>query len=361
MDIENIAQFRLSSQQIVETELKSVKELVAWMGAMQAQDYNMAKWAIGVRLPHAGNKIIESAITNGDIIRTHVLRPTWHFISPDDIYWMLELTAPHIKSAMKSRNKELGLTEAIYNKSNRLIEKSLTGVNHLTREEIMTILEKAKIVTEHNRSSHFLMQAELDRIICSGAPKGNKQTYALLEERVPKRKTMNKDEALATLAQKYFTSHCPATLQDFIWWSGLPISNARHALEMIKSNFISETVGMKTYWITNSFAPPVMDQSIAFFLPAYDEYLISYKDRSASLPFQLQKNTVSSNGIFHPVIILNGKVIGVWNKKIKNDKVEIKTKLFQKHSKTIHKIIEKAAEKFGNFIGADLNLKFKFN
>ncbi len=160
MNLTDIAKIRLISQQIAETKFKTVKDIVDWMGAMQAQDYAVAKWAIGVRLPNSTDQVIETAINNGEIIRTHLLRPTWHFVSADAIYWMLELTAPQIKASLKSRHKELELSETIFAKSNTIIEKALRGGKHLTREELMAELGKGKIATDDNRASHLLLRAE---------------------------------------------------------------------------------------------------------------------------------------------------------------------------------------------------------
>ena len=233
MKLADIAKIRLINQQIAGTKFKSIKDMVGWMGAMQAQDYAMAKWAVGVRLPNLTDQAVENAINNGEIIRTHLLRPTWHLVSADDIYWALELTAPRIMDSLKSRHTELGLSETILTKSNTIMEKALMGGKHLTREELMDELEKAKIPTDDNRLSHLLLWAELNGIVCSGAIKGGKQTHALLEERVSKTKSMTKEEALANLAKKYFTSHGPAALQDFAWWSGLSVGDAKSALEMV--------------------------------------------------------------------------------------------------------------------------------
>jgi hypothetical protein len=349
MKLKDIANIRLLSQQIASTKFKTAKDLVNWMGAMQAQDYYMAKWAIGVRLPGSTDVQIQAALDKGEIIRTHLLRPTWHFVSPEDIYWMLELTAPQIKAASKSRDKELELTEKIYTKSNTIIQKALSDNKHLTREELMAELAKAKIATNNNRSSHLLLRAELDRIICSGAAKGKNRTYALLENVVPKIKPLSKDEALATLAKKYFSSHCPATLKDFIWWSGLSVANAKHALEIIKRDLVSETIGSQTYWLSNSFTIPSTAGKSCYLLPAYDEFMISYKDRSASLNFEDQKQSISINGIFNPIIVINGQVTGLWKRTIKNDRVIVETDFFRPHNKTEINLIRKAAEKYGHF------------
>ena len=357
MNLTDIAKIRLISQQIAGTKFKTAKDIVAWMGAMQAQDYAMVKWAIGVRLPNATDRVLETAIDNGEIIRTHLLRPTWHLVSADDIYWMLELTAPQIKASLKSRHNELELSEAIFTKSNASIEKALRDGKQLTREELIAKLGKAKIATDDNRSSHLLLRAELDGIVCSGATKGGKQTCALLAARVPKTKPLTKEEALAKLAKKYFTSHCPATLQDFVWWSGLSVGEAKHALEMIKADFVSETIDAQTYWLADFFSIPKAGKESVYLLPAFDEFIISYKDRSASLPFENHNKTISNNGIFRPVIVVNGQVTGIWKRTIKKDQVMVETEFFKQPNKATKSLVEKAAIQFGDFLEKKTNGK----
>jgi len=237
MHFKNISHIRLITQQIEATKFTTPREIVSWMGAMQSQDYNMAKWAIGLRLPGTIDATIEDAFNKGEILRTHVLRPTWHFVAAEDIYWMLELTSPQMNSLLKSRQKQLELTKTIFAKSNSIIETAVSGGKHLTREELMILLKKARIALTHERCYHLMYQAELNGIVCSGNMKGKNQTYALLEERVKKTKQIAREEALAKLAIRYFTSHCPATVEDFIWWSGLNITDGKHALEMVKKNF----------------------------------------------------------------------------------------------------------------------------
>ena len=197
-----ISTLRIYNQQIAATKFKSAGELLGWMGAMQAQDYPQAKWAIGARLPHLTEKQIDSAFNQGEIFRTHLMRPTWHFVSANDIYWLLELTARQIKSAMKARNRDLGLTESVFGKSQEIIGKAMEGNHSLTRDEISLQLNRAGISTDENRLSHILMEAEIDGIVCSGGIRGKKQTHALLSERVPVKKTYAKEEALALLAKK---------------------------------------------------------------------------------------------------------------------------------------------------------------
>lgn len=357
MTLTDVSNIRLINQQITTTKFSTIKDIVGWMGAMQAQDYAMVKWAIGTRLPDSTDETVEAAIDKGEIIRTHLLRPTWHFVSADDIYWLLELTAPQIKSASKSRHKELELTEPLLAKSNKLIQEALIGGNQLTREEIGVILERAKIPTDKNRLYHILFIAELDGLLCSGATKGKKRTFALLNERVPLAKSLSKEEALRRIAERYFSSHGPATLNDFVWWSGLSVSNARNALEMVKPDLVSEKIGSETYWLANSFSNPKADSSSLFLLPAFDEFIISYKDRSASLLLENHKKAVSDNGVFRPTIVVNGKVIGLWKRIIKNDKVIIETDFFQSQNKSIKNLIEEKANAFGHFLDKKVEVK----
>lgn len=354
----DIGNLRLLSQQIIESKCKTPKEILGWMGAMQAQDFNMAKWAIGLRLKKATEKNIDEAINSGEIVRTHLLRPTWHFVSADDIHWMIKLTAPRIKSSMKARNKQLELSKNVFEKSNALFEKVLRDQNHLTRKELLNELNKAKIPTTDNRGSHLLMNAELDGIICSGRIKAKQITYALLHERIGMPKAFDKEEALAKLATKYFESHCPATLYDFIWWSGLSATDAKLSLELIKSNFISKKINAVEYWFSDSFSFSKKRKESTFLLPAFDEFLISYKDRSAAIIFEHQAKAFSKNGIFWPVIVTNGIAVGTWKREIKKDQIIIQTHLFDQQNIDV-KSIEKEAGKLGFFLNKKAKIILK--
>ena len=357
MNQSEISNIRLHNQQIAATNLKTPKELIGWMGAIQAQDYNQAKWAIGVRMPYLTEAQIESAFNNGEIIRTHLMRPTWHFVSSDNIYWMLELTAKQIKSTTKSRNRDLGLTEAILKRSQEVLVKALEGRKSLTREELSTQLNQAGIKTDGQRMPHILMEAEIDSVICSGAMQGKKQTFALLTERVPIKNILTKDEALSLLAKKYFTSHGPATLPDFVWWSGLPVADARSALEMNKPSLISETIDFETYWFAEPVSIPTSLPDSVYLLPAFDEFLISYKNRSAAITIDHHKKAISNNGVFRPVIVVNGQISGLWKRTIKKDSVLIELVHFRPHSKKEEKLIEKATEIFSHFSGMKAELR----
>lgn len=350
MDLKDVRNIRLLSQQLLETRFHAPVEMVRWMGAIQAQDYNMAKWALGIRLPHSTDKDVQSALDKGEILRTHVLRPTWHFVAADDIYWLLELSGPRLKASLASRYKELELSPAVFSRGSSILENVLGGGQFLSREELVAEFKKAKLKTDDNRAAHLLMFAELDGLICSGPLINNKQSYGLLEERVPRRPGMpRRDEALWKLATRYFSSHGPATIYDFSWWSGLNLTEAKRALEMIKSEFVSRTVASDTLWFTDRFNTPV-ERSV-FLLPAFDEFIISYKNRSASLMGEEHKKAIMSNGIFRPVVVVNGKVTGVWKRTVRKEQLVIDAEFLQHHTQTVIKLIEQSAQRLGRFIG----------
>lgn len=356
MKFSEIANRRLQTQQVQNPGFKTPEELLAWMSPMQAQDYKMAKWALGVRLPGSTRQDIEKAINDGSIIRTHLLRPTWHFVAADDLRWILQLTGPRIRVSIRSRQKQLGLAKEVVSSSNRVIEKVLLQNTYMTRSELVAELENAGFKNEDNRAAHLLLHAELDGVICSGPSKGKEYTYALLDERVPANAGFSKEEALEKIAGTYFNSRGPATLNDFIWWSGLTKTQSKNALESIKPDFYSEEIDSKIYWFSDSASPPHTSDASVHLLPAYDEFLISYKDRSAAITIEDQKKAISSNGIFRPIIIVDGEVAGIWKRSVKKESVHLETQFFTTPSKEIILRVEEAAGKFADFLEKDLKI-----
>lgn len=347
----DILPIRLNSQLLLPESGKSVQEVVAHLGALQAQDYAMMKWAIGSRLPGSTETDIESALDRGEILRTHVFRPTWHVVSAQDIHWMLELTAPRIRTKMKTRDAQLGLTASIITKSKDIVVKALEGGFHKTKEELDVLLNRASIPTTEYRDAHLLMHAELDGLICSGRTIGNNRSYALLESRAPVRQHLTKEEALAKLAKIYFTSRCPATIQDFIWWSGLNIGEARLAVEALTPQFHTETIGHQTYILPESNSTPSLTSEVLHLIPAFDEFILAYRDRSATLiPERFQK-VVSNNGVFRPALLLNGRVIGIWKRTTKKDVLRIEVLPFEQFGSEITEKIDMAFTIYSQFHG----------
>ena len=356
MNIVDIPYLRLYNQQIIGSKFRTPKEIVSWMGAIQAQDFGMSKWAVGVRLNGATEQTVASAIDNGDIIRTHLMRPTWHLTVAEDVYWMLELTTPQIKGVMKFRDKVLELDPTVYEKTNFIIANALQGGKHLSREELSGEFQMANIPTDYNKVSHYLMRAEIDELVCSGRTINNKSTFALLSERVPQVQRFSREESASKLALSYFLSHGPATLQDFIWWSGLPISLSRHALESIKSKLVSEKIENQTFWFSDSLSIPAPDKNTVFLLPAYDEFTISYRDRTASLTLDMHRKAISSNGIFRPIIVINGEVGGLWRKTTQKDNIRLEINLFQPVGNSIKEQIEEAVAQYGSYLNRKIEV-----
>lgn len=325
----NIAQQRLNNQRIIGTNFTKPQEVVAHLGAMQAQDYPMSKWAVGLRTQNATDQTVEQALDEGLILRTHILRPTWHLVAAQDIRWMLALTAPHIHQISSHYNRKAELSDTLLNRTDELLAKILAGQKHLTKAELMEELAMAGINTSAGRDSLILIHAELNGVLCNGKRYGKQTTYALLDERVAPTPAYSREEALGMLARRYFQSHGPATVHDFTWWSGLKVSDARIGLELVKSEFITETIDSHSYLLPTNTVSETSDT--AFLLPAFDEFMVSYKNRAASLDTSLQPAAITANGIFKPIIVINGKVEGLWSRTIQKEKVAIETIFFQSH------------------------------
>jgi hypothetical protein len=349
MTLSDISNIRLRNQRVDGEKFHRAKDIVQWLGAMQAQDFLMSKLAVGIRCESLTEQKVEEAIDRGEIIRTHVMRPTWHLVSSEDVYWMLDLTSDKIKASMKSRNKELELTPEVFMKSHSVIEKALISDENLSREELGKILTGAGIRIDDNRLSHLLMEAELDKIICSGAIRKNRPTFTLLEKKVPVKKTLTREESLAELAERYFTGHGPAQLKDFIWWSGLSVTEGKQGLESVKPNLVSLQIGSETYW-TKHVPDDITSNNPFHLLPAFDEFLVGYTDRKATFQKMTGNKVVSKNGIFYPVILENGQVIGLWKRIVKKDKVEIELAFFQKTSVSLNKNFIRCTEEYGRYM-----------
>lgn len=322
---------RLQSHQLTTPRFAEPRELVAWMGAMQAQNYSMAKWAIGVRLSTPSLERVERALAQGEIIRTHIMRPTWHFVAAEDLRWMLKLTGPRVKAAGESWCKQFGIKEEEYRKCNRQFEKMLIGNRHLTREEMGEELERAKCLVHKERLKYYIFRAEAEGILCSGADKGKSNTYALLEERVRPVPDISREEALTKLARNYFRSHSPASLQDFIWWSGLLISEAKQAIALLQGELRKEFTDAKEVYVHDSCEGKPVTDPVLHLLPSYDEYLISYKERSSVLDPAHYSKAFNNWGIFYPVILYNGRIIGNWKNTGQKNRLKVETSFFEQH------------------------------
>jgi hypothetical protein len=346
----DIAAQRLLNQQLNHSSFQDAEDIVRWLGAVQAQEYLGAKWGIAQRSASLTEADIDRAFAQGRILRTHVMRPTWHLVTPQDIRWMLALTSRRVNAANALYYRKLGLDEAVFARSNALLIKVLQGGNQLTRPELAIALQHGGIYeTTHDRLRliYLLMRAELDGVICSGALRGKQHTYALLDEQAPLIQPLERDEALAEFARRYFTSHGPATLKDFIWWSGLTPADARTGLELVKPQLIAQVVAGKTCWLSPK-SPVKLSSPIAHLLPAFDEYTVAYQDRSPILDPQYKEQARASNGM---VVLLDGHITGAWKRTVSKKTVMVEIRPFKAPTDAQGQAIQAAAERYGTFLG----------
>lgn len=351
MNTADILQIRLANQLLAGNKFTQPQEIVSYMGAMQAQTFDMARWAIGARLPGivTDRRVIE-AIDNAEIIRTHILRPTWHFVSAKDIYWMAELSRPRLRPIYASYARMMGVDDRIFETHWKYVERLLRDDNHLTRLELVAQLNQEGKAVDDYAVKRILDFAELEGLVCNGRVRGNKQTFCLLQERVAQTQALCKEEALEKLARKFFTSHAPATLADFIWWSGLLASDAKKALALIQDDFVAETANGRTFYMKNDLVIPAAGETSALLLPQFDEMVVSYKDRSEMIDEKHYGKVMTKNGLFSPTIMLNGEIIGSWRKVMNKKKPEVELNFFDKTTKQKQNLYKKVQQNYLDYL-----------
>jgi len=351
---------RLHNQKLSSPTFKQPVDVVRWFGAVQAQDFHGAKWALGLRMRKATNASIEEAFNRGEILRTHLLRPTWHFVAPEDIRWMLQLTGPRIKASCAAVYRQYELDEALCKRSNRAIAKALTGGKPLIRAELREVLKRVGVVADDTvRFAYILLRAELDGIVCSGPRRGNQFTYALLDERVAVSKQLTGDEALAELTRRYFASHGPASLTDFVWWSGLTTNEARRGIALLDREIKATQIDEATYWSslarTNSTpkTKPSSSSSESHLLPAYDEYNVAYKNRQHVFD-QRAVSQMTAWGALGPTVIVDGRLVGIWKGTLNRNAIAVEVTPAIALTKRDQTAVMKAAERYAAFLNVPL-------
>jgi hypothetical protein len=348
---------RLYTQCLQGAKFEKPEDVVTWLGAVQAQEYPGAKWALGLRTVGLNDEAIDAAFNVGKILRTHVMRPTWHFVAPADIRWLLELTAPRVHAVNAYMYRQLEIDEKVMQRSNVVLTKALEGGQFLTRAELGAALAEAGIVADGMRLGYIVHYAELEALVCSGPRKGKQFTYALLAERAPQAQSLPHDIALAELSKRYFTGHGPATPQDFAWWSGLTVADAKAGIEMVKSALQQEVMNDQTYWfgeVTPTSAEG-QDMAQAYLLPTYDEYVIGYTDRSAMFEAErdpdVQALFPQVSLVFDSLILIDSQVVGTWRRSFKKGAVVIETRPMMTFTDTQYQAIIEAAQRYGDFLG----------
>ena len=352
LTISEITLYRFYNQHIGRAKFEKPNDVVTWLGAMQGQEYAMAKWGIAQRMTEITDIELDKAFADGVILRTHLLRPTWHFVTPADIRWVLALSAPRVHAVNGFMYRKLELDSTLFKRSDAVLMKSLQGGKQLTRVELASVLQQAGIDTVGElRMGYILMHAELDALICSGARRGKQFTYALLEERVPPARKLERDEALVELIKRYFTSRGPATMKDFAVWSGLPMADAKRGIELLKPKLEHEVIDGQTYWFVETALPPKAASKRAHLLPIYDEYVMGYKDRSAMLGALEREKFNAGSVAFDNLIVIDGMLVGSWKRTLSRREVSIETNFNARLTKTEQKAVAEAAAQFGRFLG----------
>lgn len=336
-----IAAARMANQRLVGRPFRSPAAAVSWLGAVQGQEYAFAKWALSLRTGLTDARI-EAAFNRGDILRTHVLRPTWHFVAPADIRWMLALTGPRIRAGSRVYAQRLEIDASLERRAFKVFERALTG-NALTRSEIKDALRRARVdAVDPARCALLLMFAELAGLVTSGPRRENAFTYALVDERVPAAADRGRDEALGELATRYFQSRRPATVRDFVWWSGLTTADARRAIDIARVKTDAGSAKKKP------------GGTVVHLLPIYDEYPLSYRDRSAASAGPRPRGSFDT--IFVHLLLINGLVEGFWTRELSERVASIAVKPFRPLTKSEWRLVEDAGERHAKFLGRSVKV-----
>ncbi|HSK48497.1 MAG TPA: winged helix DNA-binding domain-containing protein [Coriobacteriia bacterium] len=348
----DIRRQRLVSQHISHATFRKPEEVVAYLGAMQAQDYAAAKWAVGLRMLHASDQQVEQAFNTGDILRTHVLRPTWHFVTPEDIGWMLALTAPRVHAANAHMYRRLELDDTVFERSQTALLTALQGGQYRTRNELREVLGAAGVVADAaGRMSYLMMHAELDGIVCSGPRRGRQFTYALLDERAPLAKRLDRDAALAELAQRYFVSRGPSRVNDLAKWSGLSGADARRGLAAVRDRLQRECLGDEEYWSGPLGPTDVAGPTAAHLLSVYDEYVSAYKGWSTIVDDATSRELIKMDNALNSIVVVDGRIVGTWKRTIRRHDVLVETNIMVPLTDLQERAVALAVREYGSFLG----------
>lgn len=361
-----IAVRRLRAQRLLENPLPSAVEAVRWLGAVQSQDYSAAKWALAQRSAGATDAALDRLFDEGALLRTHVMRPTWHFVLPEDIRWLLDLTSPRLLAGLAGRYRQLGLDPRTRARAAELFGGALSGGRFLTRAELGAVLRAAGISPEGQRLAHLLGSAEVEGVIVSGPRRGRQFTFALLEERAPRAPRLDRDEALAELTRRYFGSRGPAQIRDFGWWSGLMVADIKRGLAAAGTSLRQQTVDGRDYWFDPEFAAGKSPPATAHLLPNFDELTVAYRDRGALIHpevrfeptyFAYYREAAPQGGILSNVVTIGGLVRGSWRRTLAAKAVHVEVRLLGPLDAAEMAAVERAALRFGRFLERPVNLR----
>lgn len=357
MTHDEIVARRLYAQGLTTAPFTSPGDAVRALVAMQAQEYAPAKWSIGERADGVEEASVDRAMADGTILRTHVLRPTWHFVARSDLRWLMEVSGPRVEAVNASIYRKLGLDAALLARCNDLIARALEGERHLSRREIAAVLERAGVAAQGQRLAYVVMHAELDRVVCSGAPRGKEQTYALFDERVPPSGPRDPEEALAELALRYFTTRGPATEKDFRWWSGLTAAQAKRGIAVLGKALEPVVVEGRTYRWAPADAPPSEPSPTAHLLQTYDEYVIAYSESRFLMDgARLWREIVGPGASYFHALILDGQLAGQWRSTFARRTLTIDVRLSREITAREREAVERVVARYGEFASLPASL-----
>lgn len=355
-----IVRRRLDTQRISSTTCSRPGEVVAWLGAVQAQDYLGALWAVGLRLAGSdqGNhqRDVERAIAERTIVRSWPMRGTLHFLAASDARWMIELLAPRAAASAVNRLRAMGIDEPVLASARRALIASLEGGRSLTRPEAYRVLEHARIRTAGQRGLMILWRLAHDGLVCFGARAGKQQTLVLLEEWLPQAKRMPRDEALGELARRYFRGHGPATLRDFAWWAGMTLTGARRAVDIAGTLLEEERIADASYWSARAMPPRGRRRAGAQALPAFDELFVGYADRGAAVD-PAHAPRLRRFDLLGPVIVLDDRLVATWKRRLTRGKVVCATSVIATLNAAKRSAIRRALLRYGRFIEQDIEVE----
>ena len=351
MNKQKAIQIRMLNQQLLFPLYQKPQNIVAWQGAMQAQDYNYFRWAIGIRQRIPQIAQLQAAFAKAELLRLHLLRCTVQVVSQKDIGWLLPLCKERNLRTLQSWHKSINISfsESHFEEITRAMQELLAGGKSLPKRAIAEELTSLGFLLDDRLLTSLLVRSEIEGLLCSGVMQGREATWALLSERVPTICSLTPNEALKQLAIKYFRSHSPASLDDFAWWSGLSKTQCKKALTLIANEVEEIKVEEETmYLYHNNLDCPDYARKVLL-LPPYDEYLIGYKSRWVALEKKHTAKAHNNFGIFKPVILHEGRVVGNWKASIGKQASNLLTELFAEKSKVKQQSLQDAINQFVEF------------
>jgi hypothetical protein len=334
------------------------KQVVGWHGAMQAQEYVEALWSVGQRATQSTAKDVERAVADGSIVRTHALRPTWHFLARDDARWIVALTGPRVQRQLAARYRDLGLDPPTLARSQRAILKALEGGTHLTRKQLAVELVRARIDIAGQRLPHMLMHAELDLAICSGARVGRDHTYAVFDDRVPDAKRMGDADAARALVERYLRSHGPSSVHDLRWWSGLRMAEVRSAIDDLDPMIEAITIGNHELWRMPG-SPPGSPAAVVTLLETFDEYVVGYtRTRFLGDPrADVARAAWGGRDPYRGPVLRSGRIVGRWRRRMTPASIGMEVRTYGSLGDSALRRLRTEVRRFGRFHGREVTLE----